>query len=405
MKAWISGAALAALSLPASVLGAGAVVTVTHDLEAARPRATIAVPFKELAKVDPGLRMYHVVVRDAEGRVLPSQITNYQHDHKGVDYDDLVFAYDFRAGEKRAVFTVEPSAAPTPPEPPCAYARTVPERYDDMAWENDRIAHRMYGPGLNTEAAGGSRLRGSGIDIWGKRVPYPIIDRWYAKGHDQFHKDEEGEGYDIYSIGTSRGAGGSGLWDGSRLWTSDNYARAEVLSNGPRRVAFRLHYAPWEAGSAGSVAETKQFTVDCGRNFSTVDSVFDLAGMDAVVGIGITEHPPAPGFPKSVLTKDPAGRWMSFWEENKDGALGIAVILGADATPAGFAYEAPAKTPGNGNNLLLVKVKDGVPVRYFTGAAWSGSKQFADRAAWEAHVKAHAERAAKPLRIAVSARP
>src|SRR5688500_14800450 len=227
MKAWTSGAALAALSLPASVLGAGAVVTVTHDLEAARPRATIAVPFKELAKVDPGLRMYHVVVRDAEGRVLPSQITNYQHDHKGVDYDDLVFPFDFRAGEKRAIFTVEPSAAPTPPEPPCAYARTVPERYDDMAWENDRIAHRMYGPGLTTEAAGGSRLRGSGIDIWGKRVPYPIIDRWYAKGHDQFHKDEEGEGYDIYSIGTSRGAGGSGLWDGSRLWTSDNYAKAE----------------------------------------------------------------------------------------------------------------------------------------------------------------------------------
>ena len=54
-------------------------------------------------------------------------------------------AYDFAAGEKRATFTLESVAEATPPEAPCVYARTVPERYDDMAWENDRIAHRMYG--------------------------------------------------------------------------------------------------------------------------------------------------------------------------------------------------------------------------------------------------------------------
>jgi hypothetical protein len=96
---------------------------------------------------------------------------------------------------------------------------------------------------------------------------------------------------------------------------------------------------------------------------------------------------------------------MSFWEENKDGALGIAVILGSGETPAGFAHEPPAKAPGNANNLLLVKARDGVPVRYFTGAAWSGSGQFKDRAAWEDHVRKKAERALKPVNITVSARP
>ena len=40
-----------------------------------------------------------------------------------------------------------------------------------------------------------------------------------------------------------------------------------------------------------------------------------------------------------MLTRDPDGRWMSFWEENKDGGLGVAVILANDATPAGFAHE------------------------------------------------------------------
>jgi hypothetical protein len=403
MKAWTSGAAMAALLLHASsAFAAGATITVTHELAVARPNATIAVPFAQLLAVDPGFRMFHLEVRDPKGRVLPSQVTNYQHDHRGAVYDDLVFAYDFAAGERRAVFTVGHTAAATPPEPPCAYARLVPERHDDMAWENDRIAHRMYGAALNSPAAGGERLRGSGIDIWGKRVAYPIIDRWYAKGHDQFHKDEEGEGLDLYSIGGSRGAGGTGIWDGGRLWTSDNFAKAEVLSNGPRRVAFKLTYAPWDAGAAGSVSETKQFTVDCGRQFDTVESVFDLNVGEAVVGIGITEHPPAEAFPKAVLTKDPDGRWMSFWEESKEGGLGIAIILGANETPAGFAHEAPAKVPGNGNNLLLVKAKDGVPVRYFAGAAWSKGGHLADRAAWESHVRKHAERALKPMTIAVN---
>ena len=185
----------------------------------------------------------HVPRRGArpEGPRAAAQITNYQHDHRGASYDDLVFSYDFAAGEKRAVFTLEATATATPPDTPCVYARIVPERYDDMAWENDRIAHRMYGFALNTPAAGGERLRGSGIDVWGKRVSYPIVDRWYAKGHDQFHKDEEGEGLDLYSIGGSRGAGGTGVWDGTKLWTSDNFVNAQVLSNGPRRAAFQPH--------------------------------------------------------------------------------------------------------------------------------------------------------------------
>ena len=63
--------------------------------------------------------------------------------------------------------------------------------------------------------------------------------------------------------------GGTGVWDGTKLWTSDNFVKAVVLSNGPRRAAFKLTYAPWSVGSAGSASETKQFTVDCGRNFDT----------------------------------------------------------------------------------------------------------------------------------------
>ncbi len=30
------------------------------------------------------------------------------------------------------------------------YGRFVRERFDDFAWENDRVAHRVYGPALET---------------------------------------------------------------------------------------------------------------------------------------------------------------------------------------------------------------------------------------------------------------
>ena len=401
----IRGVAAIGLLAATPVFGSSATISVTHDYDGARPAEIIAIPFAQVASVLPDARMYHLIVRDAKGRTLSSQITNYEHDHRGSQYDDLVFSYDFSPGEKHANFVIESVTSARPPEAPCVYARQVPERYDDIAWENDRIAHRMYGAALNSAAAAGERLRGSGIDVWAKRVPYTIVDRWYAKGHDQFHKDEEGEGLDLYSIGGSRGAGGTGIWDGMKLWTSDNYSTARVLSNGPRRAAFKLTYAPWDSGALGKVSETKQFTIDCGRNFDSVESIFDFEGEEALVGVGITAHPQATGFPAPVLTKDPDGHWMSLWEENSHGGLGVAVVLANDTSSAGYAYEAGATNKDNGNHLLLVKARRRSPIRYFTGAGWSRSGQFDERAAWESYVKYFYERTQKPLTIKVTAAP
>ena len=410
LKGLYLGVALGALLGASAADAAGVSITVTNDLDAARPGAVVTVPFRQIDAAAPGLRMYHVVVRDPKGRVLPSQITNYQHDHRGASYDDLVFSYDFAAGQKRAVFTLAPVATATAPERPCVYARFVPERLDDMAWENDRIAHRMYGAALNSDAADvvHERLRGSGIDVWAKKVTYPIVDRWYAKGHDQFHKDGEGEGLDLYSIGGARGAGGTGVWDGKKLWTSDNFTTAQVLANGPRRASFKLNYAPFDAGH-GMVSETKQFTVDCGVNFDAVESVFafpntERPGAEGPIAIGLTQHKLAQGDPPAVITTDPDGRWLSIWEQSKDGGVGVAAILAPDTVSTGIASEGPDDR-GNINHLLLVKATDGAPVRYFTGAGWDRSGQFKGRAEWENYVKNFAAGVAKPLTVSVSAGP
>jgi uncharacterized protein DUF4861 len=405
LRACLTGFLLTAASLAAGANAPGVTITVTNDLDAARPHAVIAVPFKQIDAVVPGLRMYHVVVRDPKGHVLHSQITNYEHDHRGASYDDLVFSYDFAAGQKKAVFTLEPVATATPPEPACVYARFIPERLDDMAWENDRIAHRMYGAALNSDAADlvHERLRGSGIDVWAKKVPYPIVDRWYAKGHDQLHKDGEGEGLDLYSIGGARGAGGTAYYDGGKLWTSDNFATAQVLSNGPRRAAFKLNYAPFETGS-GNMSEVKQFTVDCGVNFDSVESTFTMPEGSRTVAIGLTQHRLAAGFPPAVITRDPKNRWMSIWEQSTDGGVGVAVILAPDVDFNGGASVGPDNR-GNIDHVLLVQAQKGVPVRYFTGAGWDRSGQFKNRADWETYVQNFAAAVAKPLSVTVSARP
>ncbi|HWI56372.1 MAG TPA: glycoside hydrolase family 88 protein, partial [Bacillota bacterium] len=49
--------------------------------------------------------------------------------------------------------------------PAIAYGTFMPQRKDDFAWENDRVAFRIYGPAL--EATGEIS---SGIDIWCKRT-------------------------------------------------------------------------------------------------------------------------------------------------------------------------------------------------------------------------------------------
>ena len=46
-----------------------------------------------------------------------------------------------------------------------AQAKYIPKRMDEIAWENDRIAHRIYGPALAMKEP-----TGSGIDVWVKSV-------------------------------------------------------------------------------------------------------------------------------------------------------------------------------------------------------------------------------------------
>src|SRR5258708_8173228 len=239
-------------------------VTATHTLDAARPAETITVPWADVARALPGVYLQHIAVRDAAGTSLPYQVTNIAPEakdpqNKGIAYGELIFQHDFAAGEKSAVFTIEKIEAVARVFPSKVFARFVLERLDDFAWENDKAAHRPYGPALAAAAEPGSGkevLVTSGLDVWCKRVSYPVVDRWYNKGHDHYHKDE-GEGMDMYQVGGSRGCGGTGVWDGQKLYVGRNYKTWRVIANGPIPAIFQLTYKPWDtAGRHQSLTQT-----------------------------------------------------------------------------------------------------------------------------------------------------
>ena len=379
------------------------VLTVTHDLAIARPSETITVPWAEVAQALPGALLQKLVVKDGSGASLAYQVTNVAPQAKdpsgaGIAYGELIFQHDFAAGEKSATFTVERSETVAPVFPTKAFARYVPERLDDFAWENDKIGHCTYGPALaapDAEKRGKEVLVTSGLDVWCKRVSYPIVDRWYNKGHDHYHKDE-GEGMDMYQVGPSRGCGGTGVWDGKALHVGRNYQSWKILANGPIRSVFELTYDTWMANGT-IVSEVKRFTVDAGHNLDQIESTFTVAAgpKEILVGIGLNKTPADKGQEAQIaLTPNPADGSTTQWIVQKtNGALGTAVIV-----PAGFQGFAEDER----NQLLLAKAVSGQPLRYFAGAGWSKAGEFTTQESWNAHVAAFAARLKSPLHVTLT---
>jgi hypothetical protein len=168
-------------------------------------------------------------LKDAKGNEVPYQLL-YENGLAAT----LIFPVDMQAGATSAYRLVE--GVPTEVKPK-TYARYVPERKDDFAWENDLAAYRMYGPALANENPG------NGVDLWLKRTDELIVDKFY---HDElqdglsYHVDH-GQGLDCYSVGHTLGAGGIAPYT-SRLWVGNQYTAQKVAFTGPLRSVFTLTY-------------------------------------------------------------------------------------------------------------------------------------------------------------------
>ncbi|MES1204822.1 MAG: glycoside hydrolase family 88 protein [Pseudomonadota bacterium] len=390
--AFLVATSVTAASAPTTSTGAGAVsLKVTNSLAAARAGETIALSIPDLTTIAPALDAAKLVVIDSAGRAVDSQLVDMDGDEKP---DELVFQSAFAGAESRTFVVRTGDRRRFKREDFKVYGRFVRERHDDFVWENDRVAHRMYGKDLETWKA--EPLTSSGVDVWGKRVRRLVANDWYLV--DDYHQDS-GEGADLYSVKTSRGCGGTGAWVGNKLHVSRNFTASRVLANGPIRLVFELTYAPWDAGGR-MVSETKRVILDAGAHFNRFESTFKIDGAPGplAVGFGIAKHE------GGVVQIDKRAGWMRSWEPLKkdNGNLGCAVVMAPRAVADAQATEL--------EHLLLMNAAPGastaagaaVVADAYVGSAWDKAGDIPDAAAWTRFVDGFARERAAPLRISMT---
>lgn len=268
---------------------------------------------------------------------------------------------------------VEKTLLPPPDRAAVATVSVAHSRYDDLLWENDRTAHRIYGHRL--EAA--QPPSGSGIDSLGKKVAWPFLDRQLQTGNP--HVDY-GEGLDFYEVGTGRGAGGLGIWLDNKLWTSRNYISHRILASGGNTADFVVDYAPWPVGIDRRVWETRRFTLPLGTHFTRmVSTLSSNRSTPLLVGIGIGKWTTGAG--TGELSVDRRRGLLSWWGPD-DGEHGrMAIALRVD--PATIA----AVREDSDNYLVVLRAMPGRPFVYYSASAWSkGQGGFRNRASWDAYV-------------------
>ncbi len=264
------------------------------------------------------------------------------------------------------------------PKRPRTFARQVPERKDDFAWENDLVAFRAYGPALR------SGSEDAGIDCWLKRVDYPIIDKWYRQDIEQqisYHEDH-GEGLDNYHVGASAGCGGSALWIGGKRESLETYTRASLQESTSKFVIFTLTYHRTINGDEYS--EEKRITLKLGSRLYDVESTFRKNGKIAEnlpIAIGVTTHDG-----KAKVTFDKDAGWLSAWEDIDGFGLGTGIIM----DPKSIVQAVPTyneDVTDTSHALFIAHTDNRGKIFYHAGYGWEKANGIRSAADWQAYLK------------------
>jgi unsaturated rhamnogalacturonyl hydrolase len=374
-------------------------IDVSNPAQFYRHSETVEISFARLA--GRGLHSTNLAVMDGLGsRILDSQTYGSE---PGRPPDTFIFQTDLAPGGTRTYYIMDVSALAAVPLPIVkTYARQIGERYRDMAWESDRIAHRVYQQDLI--AAEGTLS--SGVDVWVKSTRALVIDEWYKSG--DYHKDH-GEGLDDYRVGRSRGCGGLGIWDGHTYYVSSNYRSARIITTGPVRSEFELTYDAWDAGG-GKISETKRIRIDAGSNMTRVESMFGGSHRARFeVGIGIAQRPG-----NGAIAKNQGEGWMSYWQpaDRDRGNIGCAIVLpdkiekfATESATLPKLTQTELVTPSDeglppvANLLAFTPAEAGKPFLYYFGAGWSKSGDFTAETDWENYVRQFVARLHAPLKV------
>lgn len=359
-------------------------VTAVNKLKLARQSETIELSARDLASlVEKDLTKVHV--RDSSGREVLAQSVDTDYDELRKP-DILIFQADFKSGETKTFTVFAGNKREYTKEDFRAYGRFVRERFDDFAWENDRIAHRTYGNALIFWK--GEPLTSSAIDIWSKRTSKLVINDWYMV--DNYHTDR-GEGVDAYSAGPTRGCGGSGIWVNGQLFIPQNFINSRVLANGPIRVMFELVYSVFNLPD-NQISQVLRVSLDGGSQLNHFETFYRTESNDRPLAVAI-------GLKKAKDAQrdfNPQQGRLTTWEpmDKNLGMQGLAIV----ADPR----EVDTATEDKLNHLLVLKpTRNTMPVSYWAGFAWDRAGKITSAREWNKYVDEFSEARRSPIEISV----
>ena len=365
------------------------IVTITNSLPVDREFETVELT-KKMLQFPNSVKLEELGVKEKNTDLfLESQTVD--NDGDGT-MDVLLFQPKIKASSQKE-FEIVPAASTSATKNINCYSRFVPERTDDYAWENNKVAFRTYGPVaqkmVEDKIPGGTLT--SGIDAWLKRVDYPIINKWYEKtvsGTGSYHKDT-GEGLDNFQVGPSRGIGGIAVNADGKYYFSKNFISWKTITTGPIRTSFILTYADWDANGK-KITESKLISLDYGSYLSRFE--IHITGTNTVA-TGLTLHDK-----KGTIGTNIKEGWLSHWEPIDDSEIGMGLVAPKNTLISFDNYVTSEKDLSNLYGTIKVKDKKAV---YFAGFGWKKGSPFQTKAEWEKYLSSFAEKVNNPLVIKV----
>lgn len=383
-------------------------VTVSNPLSFVRQGEMVEVSMSEVFE---GLELAdtsQVVVWDADGVEVPYQIT----------YDgNLIFPASVEA-EGMSRYTIKIGTPEQVSVKACG--KVYSERLDDIAWENDLIGCRAYGPALQIRGE-----KGFGYDIFVKRnTDEPVLETMYAMETDQevwnrinalkktnpeaaeeLHKSityhvDHGYGMDCYAVGPTLGAGVAALMVNDSILYPWCYKEYEILDNGPLRFTVKLTFHPQVVKGDSTIVETRVITLDTGSYLNRTAVSYSHVQESLPVVTGIVLHD-ADG---SVMM-DASSGYMTYVDPTTGPGQG-KIFMGA-AFPFNVGEvkkvlfseeERKQRNHAFGHVLAVSDYEPDSEYVYYWGFAWDQA-DITTIEGWNEYMKSFAQKVRNPLKV------
>lgn len=386
-------------------------VTVTNPLAMERSNEMVEVSMETVTDRLGLADTAQIVVLNADGQQVPYQIT----------YDGKVIFPAAIAAGSTATYTIQTGTPEAFDVKACG--RCYPERMDDMAWENDLVAFRAYGPALQAKEE-----RGFGYDLFTKyNTTEPMLEAMYAKELDKetlakiaelkktdpkaaaelsrersYHIDH-GYGMDCYAVGPTLGAGVAALMVNDTIIYPWCYKNQEILDNGPLRFTVKLEFTPLTVKGDSTVVETRLITLDAGSHLNKTAVSYSNLKETLPIVAGIVLHEP-----DGAVVADAANGYITYVDpttgpDNGKIFMGAAVpAVVKDAKTVLFSEkEKKERNNADGHVLAVSDYEPGSEYVYYWGFAWDKADiKTAD--AWNRYMADFAQKVRNPLTVKVN---